>query len=295
MVEPLSARFRDLALFNFRPPTQGLAALLILGIYERLGARRTDTVEHHHALVESVKRAFAIRDRVVTDPERLRHDPAAFLTPQVFEREAAKVDMRRAAPFPLPRSEGDTIWMGAIDRNGLAVSYIQSLYWEWGSGCVLPRTGVHWQNRGASFSLDPNAVNPLESGRKPFHTLIPALAAFDDGRVMAYGSMGGDGQPQFQAQILCRYLDGLGVAGAVDAPRWLLGRTWGQTSTTLKTESRFDAAILEGLARMGHEVEELGVPYAETCGHAGMLVKHPRDGRVEAAHDPRSDGGAAGG
>jgi gamma-glutamyltranspeptidase/glutathione hydrolase len=294
MVEPLSARFRGLTLHNFPPPTQGLAALLILGIYERLGIRRAGTVEHHHALVEAVKRAFAIRDRVVTDPERLRHDPARFLDPRAFEREAAQVDMRRAAPFPLPKSDGDTVWMGAIDRDGLSVSYIQSLYWEWGSGCVLPRTGIHWQNRGASFSLDPRALNPLEPGRKPFHTLIPALAAFDDGRVMAYGSMGGDGQPQFQAQILSNYLDGLDPAGAVDAPRWLLGRTWGQTSTTLKAESRFDAAILEGLARLGHDVEELGIPYSETCGHAGMLVKHPRNGRVEAAHDPRSDGGAAG-
>jgi len=111
---------------------------------------------------------------------------------------------------------------------------------------------------------------------------------------MTYGAMGGDGQPQFQAQIFTRYLAGIDVGDAVDAPRWLLGRTWGQTSTTLKMESRFDATIMEGLARMGHDVEELGAPYSETCGHAGTLVKHPRDGRVEAAHDPRSDGGAAG-
>lgn len=294
LVEPLSIKAGPATLFNFPPPTQGLAALLILGIYERLGVKRRDTVEHHHGLIESVKRAFAIRDRVVTDPDRLRHDLGQLLTPARLEREAAAIDRRRAAPFPLPAAAGDTIWMGAIDGNGLAVSYIQSLYWEWGSGCVLPATGIHWQNRGASFSLDPKAVNPLEPGRKPFHTLIPALAAFDDGRVMSYGSMGGDGQPQFQAQIFARYREGMGVADAVDAPRWLLGRTWGQTSTTLKVESRFEAAILEGLARMGHEVEELGVPYSETCGHAGMIVKHRDNGRVEAAHDPRSDGGAAG-
>jgi oxamate amidohydrolase len=293
-VEPLAAKLRKATVYAFPPPTQGLAALLILGIHERLAAGRIDSLEHHHALVESVKRAFAIRDRVCTDPERLRHKPDDFLDARIFEREAAKVDMRRAAPFPLAPAEGDTVWMGAIDQDGLAVSYIQSLYWEWGSGCVLPRTGVHWQNRGASFSLDPKAVNPLEPGRKPFHTLIPALAALDDGWVVAYGSMGGDGQPQFQAQILTRYLAGMGVADAVDAPRWLLGRTWGQTSTSLKMESRFDAAIMEGLSRLGHDVEELGVPYSETCGHAGMLVKHPRDGRVEASHDPRSDGGAAG-
>ena len=294
LVEPLSTRLDGVTLYAFPPPTQGLAALLILGIYGRLGVKRSDSVEHHHGLIEAVKRAFAIRDRVCTDPSYLRDDPAAFLAPAVFEREAARIDSRRAARFPLPPSEGDTVWMGAIDRNGLAVSYIQSIYWEWGSGCVLPATGIHWQNRGASFSLDANTLNPLQPGRKPFHTLIPALAVFDDGRVMTYGSMGGDGQPQFQAQIFTRYREGIGVADAVDAPRWLLGRTWGQTSTTLKMESRFDARIMEGLAGMGHEVQELGVAYSETAGHAGMVVKYPRDGRVEASHDPRSDGGAAG-
>ena len=294
LVEPLSTKLKNATVYAFPPPTQGLSALLILGIYERLTVGRIDTIEHHHALIEAVKRAFLIRDRICTDPDRLRHRVEDFLGPHVFEREAAKIDMRRAADFPLAPAEGDTVWMGAIDADGLAVSYIQSLYWEWGSGCVLPRTGIHWQNRGASFSLDPGAVNPLEPGRKPFHTLIPALAWVADGRVMTYGAMGGDGQPQFQAQIVTRYLAGIDVGDAVDAPRWLLGRTWGQTSTTLKMESRFDATIMEGLARMGHDVEELGVPYSETCGHAGMLVKHPRDGRVEAAHDPRSDGGAAG-
>ncbi len=91
--------------------------------------------------------------------------------------------------------------MGAADATGLVVSYIQSIYWEFGSGCVLPATGVLMQNRGASFSLDPKAVNALEPGRRPFHTLNPALAVLKDGRVMAYGTMGGDGQPQTQAAV----------------------------------------------------------------------------------------------
>ena len=252
-------------------------------------------MRHHHGLIEAAKRAVRIRDRVVTDFDRLRHDPSAFLQPDALAREAAKIDMARAAPFPSVTDEGDTIWMGPIDRNGLAVSYIQSIYWEWGSGCVLPRTGIHWQNRGSSFSLDPAAVNPLEPGRRPFHTLNPALAVFGDGRVMPYGSMGGDGQPQFQAQIFTRYADlGEPLGPAVDGPRWLLGRTWGSTSTSLKMESRFDPSVMEGLAALGHDVEEIGQPYADRMGHAGMLVKHPRDGRVEAVHDPRSDGGPAG-
>jgi gamma-glutamyltranspeptidase/glutathione hydrolase len=185
--------------------------------------------------------------------------------------------------------------MGAIDKGGLAVSYVQSIYWEFGSGCVLPATGILWQNRGISFALDPAGRNPLEPGRKPFHTLSPALAAFDDGRVASYGSTGGDGQPQFQAQVFIRYAHGgMSVADAVDAPRWLLGRTRGAASASLKLEGRFESGIVRGLRQRGHDVEELAQPYLDLLGHAGMLVKHPREARIEATHDPRSDGGALG-
>ncbi|HEY8383719.1 MAG TPA: gamma-glutamyltransferase [Microvirga sp.] len=296
VVQPLSMRRGPAQIVNLPPPTQGLASLLILGIAGRLEAARTDTADLHHGLIEATKRAYAIRDRVVTDPRHLTKDPAAFLENSVLEREAAAIDARRAAPFPLPPpADGDTIWMGAIDERGLAVSYIQSLFWEFGSGCVLPGTGVLWSNRGRGFSLDPRSLNPLEPGRKPFHTLNPALAVFDDGRVLSYGTMGGEGQPQVQAQIFTRYADlGLGLAEAVDAPRWLLGRAWGAQAATLKVEDRFDPEIIDRLARRGHAIEEIGQPYADALGHAGMLVKHRRDGRVEATHDPRSDGGALG-
>ncbi|HEX2137417.1 MAG TPA: gamma-glutamyltransferase [Microvirga sp.] len=296
VVPPLSLASKHGTLHNLPPPTQGLASLVLLGLFERLDVRRGETPEHHHGLIEATKRAYAIRDRVVTDPTRLAQDPAAFLSRALLEREAALIDARRAAPFPLPKpAEGDTIWMGAIDAEGLAVSYIQSLLWEFGSGCVLPATGILWHNRGIAFSLDAKARNPLEPGRKPYHTLNPALAVFEDGRVLAYGTMGGDGQPQVQAQIFTRYAAfGMGLAEAVDAPRWLLGRTWGAPAPTLKLESRFDPSLVGALRERGHEIEELGAPYRDSLGHAGMLVKHPRDGRVEAAHDPRADGGALG-
>jgi gamma-glutamyltranspeptidase/glutathione hydrolase len=296
IVEPLSIRYRDATVFNLPPPTVGLASLLILGIFERLPGTRGEHPEHVHNLVEATKRAFAIRDRVVTDAGRLPRDPASVLTPDVFAREAAQIERRRAAAYPIAKPvDGDTIWMGAIDGQGYAVSYIQSLFWEFGSGCVLPATGILWQNRGMAFSLDPASRNALEPGRKPMHTLNPALAVFDDGRVMSYGSMGGEGQPQFQAQVFTRYADlGLGVADAIDAPRWLFGKTWGAAGPTLKVENRFDPDLLSDLAKWGHEVEEIGKPYADGMGHAGMLVKHARNGRVEASHDPRSDGDALG-
>src|SRR5690348_7157584 len=167
-------------------------------------------------------------------------DLGQFLSPAFLDADAGKIDRKRAATWPQRPGEGDTIWMGAADADGLVVSYIQSLYWEFGSGCVLPRTGVLMQNRGASFSLHPGALNALAPGRRPFHTLNPALAMLADGRVMAYGTMGGDGQPQTQAALFTRHVAfHEPLPDAIDRPRWLLGRTWGSAQTSLRIEQRF--------------------------------------------------------
>jgi gamma-glutamyltranspeptidase/glutathione hydrolase len=291
--EPLSIRIKDRMHYNAPPPTQGLASLMILGIFDRLGIKEAETFAHIHALVEASKRAIAIRDKVCTDFDALSIDPDIYLCEQAFEREASRISMSRAAAFPLPPEEGDTIWMGAIDASGRAVSFIQSIYWEYGSGCVLPRTGVHLQNRGISFSLDPKSNNPLRPGRRPFHTLNPPLTVYDDGRVLSYGSMGGDGQPQFQAQVMTRILFGESLAEAVEAPRFLFGKTWGDATTTLKLEPRFDSRLFEQLEKAGHDIEIFDEPYVSRCGHAGALMRFPQ-GKVEATHDPRSDGNAAG-
>jgi oxamate amidohydrolase len=296
MVTPLHVRLKDVSLYNCPPPTQGLASLLTLGINDQLGVKAGESLDYHHGLVEAVKRAFSIRDRVVTDPDRLRVDPQSLLKLESFAREASRIAMDRAGPYPAPNSnEGDTVWLGAIDDKGWAVSYIQSIYWEYGSGCVLPSTGIHWQNRGCSFSLDPHHLNALEPGRKPFHTLNPPFASFDDGRIMSYGTMGGEGQPQFQAQIFTRYARmGMSPLMAVDAPRWLFGRSWGDETSALTLENRFDESLLKGLRQRGHDVVVLNEGYSDALGHAGMLILHPQNGRIEAVHDPRSDGGSAG-
>jgi gamma-glutamyltranspeptidase/glutathione hydrolase len=172
------------------------------------------------------------------------------------------------------------------------VSYIQSVYWEFGSGVVLRDTGVTWQNRGASFSLDDGSHVKLEPGRKPFHTLNPAFARLDDGRMIVYGNMGGDGQPQSQAAVFSRYaMFGQDLQQAVSAPRWLLGRTWGNMSVSLKLESRFDVRAIQDLRDAGHELEVIE-PFSDLVGHAGALVLHP-DGVIAGAVDPRSDGALA--
>ena len=291
---PLSVETPAGTLYNAPPPTQGLASLIILALFARLRVTDGESFEHIHGLIEGTKRAFRVRDRVVTDPDRITVDLGHFLSSAFLDGEADKIDMRKAARWPAPYGEGDTIWMGAADASGLVVSYIQSIYWEFGSGCVLPASGVLMQNRGASFSLDPKALNALEPGRRPFHTLNPALAALKDGRVMAYGTMGGDGQPQSQAAVFTRHvLFRQPLDKALEAPRWLLGRTWGSTHTNLRMESRFDGNLIDRLMSAGHDVAVLDEGYSDTMGHAGAVVLH-KDGMLEGAHDPRADGGAAG-
>jgi oxamate amidohydrolase len=292
VAEPLSLTLAAGTLFNTPPPTQGLASLLILGLFDRLRVTEPESFDHVHGLIEATKRAFLVRDRVIEDPARTSLD--RYLDAKFLDLEALKIDRRKAAPWPASPSAGDTIWMGSADADGCVVSYIQSLYWEFGSGCVLPATGVLMQNRGAAFSLDARSPRALAPGRLPFHTLNPALAVIKDGRIMAYGTMGGDGQPQTQAALFTRHvIYGTPLDRAIEAPRWLLGRTWGSPHTNLRVEPRLSEELIDRLMSAGHDVEVLGEPYSDLMGHAGAVVLHP-DRSAEAAHDPRADGAADG-
>ncbi|CAK9889001.1 MULTISPECIES: gamma-glutamyltransferase family protein [Pseudomonas] len=281
--------------YNFPPPTQGLVSLLILGQLDRLLDDDMDPcgAPFVHACVESTKRAFAIRDKEITDPQYMSIDPQTLLAAEHLDQLLTAHNAKVAAPWGGGVGPADTVWMGVVDNQGVAVSFIQSLYHEFGSGIVLSASGVNWQNRGCSFSLDPQARNPLTPGRKPFHTLNPAMAHLNDGRTLVYGNMGGDGQPQSQSAVFSRIVRfGMNPQAAIDAPRWLLGRTWGRSTENLKLESRFSAQCQQTLASFGHEVEILA-DYDETMGHAGAIVRHA-NGMLEGGTDPRSDGGVAG-
>ncbi|GAB6853873.1 gamma-glutamyltransferase family protein [Asaia astilbis] len=290
---PLETMLHHGRFFNVAPPTQGAASLLILALAERLGVQGADTVEDIHRWVEATKAAFIWRDREIADPAIMRISPQTLLSdPAELDRLAASIDLTRASPWPHEAQQGDTTWFGVMDSEGWAVSMIQSLYFEFGSGVVLPETGLVWQNRGSSFELKQGGLRSLVPGRKPFHTLNPAMAALNDGSLLAYGTMGGEGQPQTQAAIIARnVIAGLSLQEAITAPRWLLGRTWGETSTTLKMETRFAPEIFDGLSALGHDVEGL-TPFATAMGHAGAIRRY-EDGTMEGATDPRSDGGVA--
>jgi oxamate amidohydrolase len=292
MVRPLSVRVNSHKVHNLPPPTQGLASLLVLALYGARQAKTPESFDFIHRLVECTKVAFIVRDGHVSDPAHMAESADSFLTDESLARIGAAISHERAAPWPHKGEPGDTVWLGAADHNGLCVSYIQSIYWEFGSGVILPGSGITWQNRGASFSLEDTHVNRLDPRRLPFHTIQPALAELSDGRMMVYGTMGGEGQPQTQAAIFARHvLHDIPLQAAVTAPRWLLGRTWGAATTTLKIEERFDSAVVEQLRSSGHDVEVV-VGFSDIMGHAGAIVLHP-DGLMEGASDPRSDGTVA--
>lgn len=280
--------------YNFPPPTQGLVSLLILGQLDRLLTPEMDALgaPFVHACIEATKRAFAIRDQHITDPAHMVQQAQSFLTSECLDAMADAFDPERAAPWGKGVGPADTVWMGVVDADGVAVSFIQSLYHEFGSGIVLPTSGLNWQNRGCSFSLDPGARNPLMPGRKPFHTLNPAMARLNDGRMLVYGNMGGDGQPQSQSAVFSRIVTfGMNPQAAIDAPRWLLGRTWGNASDNLKLEARFSSECVDALKSRGHDIEVLQ-DYDESMGHAGAILRHG-NGLLEGGCDPRSDGAVA--
>lgn len=289
-VAPLAVGTSAGRIFNLPPPTQGVATLIALGLFDRLGVKEADGFDHVHGLVEATKRGYSLRNRHVADPDAMVEDPENWLSAPYLDRLAAGIDRSRAAPWPEPSSPGDTIWMGAADKDGIVVSFIQSLYWEYGSALTCAETGITFENRGAGFSLLPGP-NQLAPGKRPFHTLNPGLAHLSDGRVMAFGTQGGEGQPQTMMALFSRYaMFGQQLQRAITAPRWLLGTTWADVTTTLKLEGRFDTDLVAALAAAGH-IAEVVHDFDPMMGHAGAVVRHV-GGLIEAATDPRSDGAA---
>lgn len=296
-VTPLTTDYRGLQAWNFPPNTQGVASLAILNILNNfdLAAAGEGTADYIHLIVEATKQAFADRDRWVTDPEFVDIPLKHLLSVEHGREQAKRIALRQAAAKVEPLDpKGDTVWLGAVDKAGNAVSLIQSIYHDFGSGIVVDGSGIILQNRGSFFSLEPDHINRLEPGKRTFHTLNPAML-FKQGRpYLVYGTMGGEGQPQTQAAVVTRIVDfGLDVQAAIDAPRWLLGRTWGASANDLKIEGRVSPAVLAELEKRGHTVSVMD-DYTDVMGHAGIVLIDPVTGVRFGAADPRGDGTAEG-
>lgn len=296
-VAPLSVDYRGYTAYNLPPNTQGMASLSILNILNNfdVAAIEEGSAAYYHLLVEAIKLAFIDRDHYLTDPE-FSDIPLDTLLSKAHGEVLAK-ELRenlRAKDLQPLDAKGDTVWFGVVDGEGNAVSFIQSIYHEFGSGIIPQGTGVLLQNRGSFFSLDHTHVNCLAPHKRTFHTLNPALLLAGDKPALVYGTMGGEGQPQTQAMLVTRIIDyGMSVQAAIEAPRFLYGRTWGASSNTLKVENRIDAAIRAELSAQGHEVEVLA-DFTDTMGHAGAILIDPQTNVKFGGADPRGDGAALG-
>ncbi|URV23724.1 gamma-glutamyltransferase family protein [Burkholderia gladioli] len=298
-VEPIGKDYRGYTVHEIPPNGQGIAALIALGILEQfdMSALPRDSLESQHLQIEAMKLAFADVYRYVADPRSMEVTPEQMLDAAYLKERAKLIDPKRATHFDfgMPRS-GGTIYLSAVDERGMMVSFIQSNYMGFGSGVVVPGTGIALQNRGCGFSMDPASPNVVAGGKRPFHTIIPAfLTQQVNGRqeaVMSFGVMGGDMQPQGHLQSVVRMLDyGQQPQAACDAPRWKVNRDF-----TLDIESTFDAQTARGLQGLGHEIKGIDDPYMD-FGSGQFIWKldreDPERGYV-AASDTRRDGLAAG-
>ncbi|NMD72602.1 gamma-glutamyltransferase [Bacillus sp. DNRA2] len=296
-VEPLSVAYRGYRAYNLPPNTQGIASLSILNILNQfdLTTIREGTADYYHLLIEATKLAFKDRDEYVTDPD-FHNIPVNKLLKEERGEELAK----QINPMHMDNygnqldPNGDTIWLGVVDKDGNAVSLIQSIYHEFGSGFIPKGTGVVLQNRGSYFSLNQNHVNCLQPGKRTFHTLNPAMLFKNDRPHLVYGTMGGEGQPQTQAALVTRMIDyEFPVQAAIEAPRWLYGRTWGEESNSVKLENRINDVAIQQLKLRGHNVEVLDA-FTDVMGHAGAIKIDQDSGVKYGGADPRGDGAAVG-
>jgi gamma-glutamyltranspeptidase/glutathione hydrolase len=308
-VEPISTTYRGHEVYEMPPSTQGFTALQIFNLLEGydVSAWGEGTADYYHHMAEAVKVAFADRDEWLTDP-RFVELPVDRLISQGYADERRRmIDPERAldigkvpAGIPYPRSherrppEGDTCYFNAADRDGIVVSLIQSIYHDFGSAVMGGDTGIILQNRGSFFSLDEDHPNHLRPGKRTFHTLVPALLLKDGKPYLAVGSMGGEGQPQSQAAIVTRMIDfGYDVQQAIEAPRWLMGRTWGTPSRNMSLEGRITDEIARELKRRGQPVQMV-TDWNDNMGHAQAIRVNGEQGLFEGGADPRGDGAALG-
>jgi gamma-glutamyltranspeptidase len=292
---PVRVAYRGGELVSMRPPTQGVTTLQIMGTLERfdLGTIAEGSADYYHLLVEAVKCAFMDRDRFVCDPDFRPVPVDTMLADATLDAHARSIDMQRARPWPHVSGPGDTVFIGATDRDGRSVSVLQTVYFDWGSGIVAGDTGILWHNRGASFSTDPAHHNAIQAGKRPFHTLNPGMYLRDGRPHLLFGTQGADGQPQTLAAVLTRLIDyGMDPLTALTRPRFLLGKTFSDSRDALKLEEDAGAAVFAALAARGHEVSAIPAQ-SPLAGHPGA-IRIEADGTAYGAHDPRSDGRAMG-
>ena len=289
-VDTLQMNYRGYTLHELPPNGQGIVALIALGILEQfdVASLPVDSADSLHLQIEATKLAFADALAYVADIDYMPFPPARLLDPGYLQERAKLIDMKRAQPFAAGTPpKGGTVYLTAADASGMMVSMIQSNYMGFGSGVVVPGTGISLQNRGSTFVLQPGHPNQVGPRKRPYQTIIPGFLTRDGQPVMSFGLMGGTMQPQGHAQVIVRIADyGQNPQAACDGPRY----RWVQ-GLEVNVEGGFAPTVLEELTRRGHKLTELKEGYMD-FGSAQMIWR--LDGGYLAASDPRRDGQAVG-
>jgi len=294
-VEPIDTTYRGYTVHEMPPNGQGLAVLLALNILEQFDvAAVSDPVAATHLRIEAVKLAYADRDRYLADPE-LAPVPVEALLADAYARQRAATIRPDAAAVDVGPGEPlrgmDTVYLTTADAEGNVVSCINSLFFPFGSGMVVDGTGIALQNRGFGFSLDPEHPNCIAPGKRPFHTIIPAMICRDGRPVVSFGVMGGNIQAQAQVQVVSQLLDhGANIQEALDAPRFHY-----LDGCRVAVEATFGPAARDALGALGHQVEDeaAALPYGGFGGGQGIMID-PATGALWGGSDARKDGSAIG-
>jgi len=287
-VTPISTQYRGLDLVEIPPNGQGLTALVMLNILENFDLAALDPFgpERFHLVLEAARLGFAVRDTHLADADHMRVPVADLIDKGFAKKLAAKIDMNKRAKLPATPTPGsDTVYLSVVDRDRMAVSFINSLYSSFGVGICTEKTGIMLTNRGACFTLDPDHANAFGPDKRPMHTIIPALAMRAGRCDMSFGVMGAHYQPMGHVQIVLNMLDyGMDVQQAIDAPRFFFE---GEQTVV---ENGTPAATIEGLKARGHHVV-----FAETPWGGAQTIKIDwQRGVLIAGSEPRKDGCALG-
>ncbi|HQR99968.1 MULTISPECIES: gamma-glutamyltransferase family protein [unclassified Polaromonas] len=292
-VKPIGKDYRGYTLHEIPPNGQGISALIALGILDKfdVAGLAVDGVDSQHLQIEAMKLAFADVYKYVAEPSAMEVSVDQMLDDSYLASRAKLIDMKKAQDFGAGNPvKGGTIYLTAADEDGMMVSFIQSNYMGFGSGCVEPDFGISLQNRGHAFSVQAG-VNQVAPGKRPFHTIIPAFLMKDGQPVMSYGVMGANMQPQGHMQTLVRMLDyGQSPQAACDAPRWRYNAGF-----EINVEAAMNQQTVQGLSDRGHRMEVINDSYQDFG--AGQFICRAGDPKVEgyvAASDSRRDGQAVG-
>jgi gamma-glutamyltranspeptidase/glutathione hydrolase len=304
--EPIASHYRDVTVYECPPNGQGLVALVALNLAQGFDLAAMDEAERAHAMIECMNLAFAVAGPWIADPAMADLPLEELVSPAYADRIRGQIRPDRAlesakgiGPAPAP-AEGDTVYLSVVDGEGNACSLINSLYMGTGTGLVVPRTGVALQNRGALFALDPGHPNCLAPGKRPYHTIIPALACRDGALYASLGVMGGFMQPQGHLQVLVNLIDlGMSPQQALDMPRWKVEAFRGSpaerwTRSPVLVEEGWSPAVLAELARKGHVLRPVGGFDRRSFGGGQVIVRNPATGVLIGGSDPRKDGCAVG-